>query len=451
MTMTQLPSIPLDPSGVPQGLESYPASWGRAASAGLVVLLVAFGGFLGWSVSAELASAVVASGSVVVETDRKAVQHLEGGIVRELLVQEGDFVEQGQALVRLDPIQGRAEKQALALSVAAVRARIARAGAEQDGLAAPRFPADLVAAASGDPRIADVLASERQFFEMRHRNLAGERGILANRRKHAEERLAAMRQEIESTERQIALVGEELAGTLELQKKGYAPKTRVLALQREQERLRGIASRAQAEVAQQQQVLSEAELQMVQLRTSFSEQVAEELNKAQSELADLTGRNTAAADRVERLELRAPVSGHVVELSGHGPASVVKPGETLMQIVPRDEPLIVEAMVMPTDIDDVRVGQTSEIRFSGLHDRNRPPVFGEVEVVSADRLFDENSKTPYYSVRVAVPAEERDKLPRGAFKPGVPAEVLILGAERSLLSYLTDPLFSSLRTAFREQ
>lgn len=449
--MSQLPSIPLDPAGVPPGLESYSASWRAPAWIGLAVVLLALGGFLGWSVSAELASAVVAGGSVVVETDSKAVQHLEGGIVRELLVQEGDFVEAGQTLVRLDPIQGRAEKQALALNVAAVRARIARATAEQDGLAAPGFPSDLVAAAARDPGIADVLASERQLFEARRQNLVGERDILANRRAHAEERLAAMRDEIDATERQIALVGEELAGTRELQKKGYAPKTRVLALQREQERLRGIASRARGEMAQQQELLSEAELQMLQLETTLSEQVAEELSKAQSELADLTGRKTAATDRVERLELRAPVSGHVVELSGHGPASVVKPGETLMQIVPRDEPLIVEAMVMPTDIDDVEIGQKSEIRFSGLHGRNRPPVFGEVEVVSADRLFDEASKTAYYSVRVAVPAEERDKLPSGAFKPGVPAEVLILGAERSLLSYLTDPLFASLRTAFRER
>jgi HlyD family secretion protein/epimerase transport system membrane fusion protein len=434
-----------------EGLEIYPTSWRGPARVGLAIVLLVLGGFLTWSLTAQLASAVVASGSVVVETSRKSVQHLEGGIVRELLVREGDFVRQDEPLVRLDPIQGRAEKQALALGLAAVRARIARTAAEQQGAPAPVFPADLTAAAQQDLAVAEVLRSERELFEARRANLTGERDILSNRIEHAREKLEAMRQEIESTDRQIALVTEELAGTLTLQKKGYAPKTQVLALERERERLRGNASRMRAEIAQHQQAISEAELQILQLNATLSQEAAEELRNAQSELAELVGRETAAEDRVERLELRAPVSGYVVDLTSHGPASVVKPGETLMEIVPEDEGLIVEARVATTDIDSVTIGQRSEIRFTGLHDRNRPPVFGRVAVVSADRLVDEATQTPFYSVRVAVDESEQGKLPPGVFKAGVPAEVMILGAERTLLSYLLDPLLGSLRKAFREE
>lgn len=431
-------------------VDSYPDSWRGQALLGTAVLVVALGGFLAWSLLADLASAVIANGSVVVETSRKTVQHLEGGIVRELLVKEGDLVAEGQLLARLDPIQSRAEERSLTLAMAALRARIARTSAEQEGLPAPAFPVQLAAAAKGDPEVAGILRSERQLFEARRDQLIAERGILANRREHAVEKLAAMQQEVESLGRQAALVTEELSGALELQKKGHATKTRVLALQREHERLLGNASRIRAEIAEQEQVVTESELQILQLDTTFGQQAAEERRNAQGELAELTGRETAAGDRVERLALRAPVAGQVVHLTSRGPASVVKPGETLMEIVPGDGELIVEARVLPGDIDAVAVGQRSEIRFTGLTDRNRDPVFGRVEVVSADRLVDEATQTAYYSVRVAVGAAERDELPAGAFKPGVPAEVLILGQERTLLSYLADPLFGSLRTAFRE-
>ncbi len=432
------------------GLETYPDSWRGPARLGILVLVVMVGGFLLWSLTATLASAVVAAGSVVVETSRKSVQHLEGGIVRELLAREGDYVEQGRLLVRLDPIQDRAERRSLVQRIAAVRARIARADAEHARQGAIAFPGPLREAAERDPAIADILANEQRLFEARRDDLVGEQDILANRHAHAQDKLQAMRQEVASLDRQAALVTEELAGALELERKGHATKTRVLALERERERLHGEAARIRAGIAEQQQVVSESELQMLQLDASFAREAAEERRNAQSELAELTGRQTAAEDRVERLELRAPVSGYVVHLTSRGPASVVKPGETLMEIVPEDEQLIVEARVPPTEIDGVTVGQRSEIRFTGLTDRNREPVFGRVEVVSADRLVDEATDTPYYSVRVAVDESERAKLPSRAFRPGVPAEVLILGDERSLMSYLAAPLLDSLRHAFRE-
>ncbi|MEX2628702.1 MAG: HlyD family type I secretion periplasmic adaptor subunit [Tistlia sp.] len=448
MSLTTL--VPTPP-GTPQGLESHPVAWGGSTRLGLLVLLVAFGGFLAWSLSAHLASAVIASASVVIETDRKAVQHLEGGIVREVLVGEGDLVAQGQPLVRLDPLQDQAESQALSLRIAAARAQIARTTAEQEGLSSVAFPSDLQADAERDPAVAGVLRSEQKHFQARRAKLVGERDILANRRAHAEERLAAMADELASTNRQIELVTEELAGATTLHKKGYAPKTRLLALERERERLRGIGSGTRAQMAQQQQQVTESELEVLQLETSMAEEASKQFRAAQSELGDLTGRATTAGDRLDRLALRAPAAGYVVKMMGHGPGSVVRPGETLMEIVPRDEALVIEAMVAPADVDNVAVGRRSEIRFSGLTDRNQAPVFGSVAVVSADRLLDEATNTAYYSVRVAVDESELGKLPTGAFRPGAPAEVLILGSDRTLLDYLTDPLFSSLRLAFREE
>lgn len=451
MTMLKLSPVPAQGPTSPQALEHYPASWNGPARIGMVILIIAFGGFLGWSISAMLASAVVASGSVVVENNRKAVQHLEGGIVRELLVQEGDYVEKGQALIRLDPIQTRAEREVLAVRIAATRAQIARLEAEQRGRDGVDFPDDLKASAARSPAIAEILESEREFFAARRANLMGERSILSNRRTHARDMLEAVRGEIESTERQIALLTEELAGAEALLKKGYAPKTRVLALKRERERLRGLNSQTQAEIAQQQQTISETELQILQLEKTFFEKAAEELREAQGRLGDLLEQATAASDKVERLELQAPVSGYVVNLKTHNQSAVVKPGETLMEIVPKNERLIVEAMVPPTDIDSVSVGQLSEVRFTALPSRDQEPVFGKVDVISADRLVDEATNTPYYAVRVVVEEQEWRKLPKGSFKPGLPTEVLILGSDRTLLSYLTDPLFKSLRRSFREE
>lgn len=425
-------------------------SWKAQAVAGAAVILGAFGGFGGWAALASLSSAAIAPGQVTVSSNRQAVQHLEGGIVSELLVRDGDVVKAGDVLIRLDPTQARAQVGIIQGQLDALVALLSRLRAERDGAATIGFPEDLLARASADQALADAIASQQGLFAARQATLGGQISILRNRIVQLQGQKKGAAEQEQANHRQIDLIEDELTGLRSLYEKGYASRTRILALEREAERLRGERGEAQGTVARTEEAIGEARLQILQQEKAFKEDVAKELQDAQVRIADLSERLIAAKDVLERRELRAPRDGIVVGLAAHTVGGVISPGATVLEIVPIDDELVVEAQLQPLDIDNVHVGQPADIRFSSLKSRTTPVLEGRVETVSADALTDQRTGVTYFKTRVTVPRSELEKLHGQPLLPGMPAEVLIKTGDRTALDYMISPLTDIWAKSMRE-
>jgi HlyD family secretion protein/epimerase transport system membrane fusion protein len=417
------------------------------AGAGIAVAF--FAGFGGWAATAPLAGAAVAPAIVAPAGSRKTVQHLEGGIVRRVLVQDGSIVAAGQPLVALDDIQAGAEHAALLAEQRALLAMEARLAAEQAGeAAAVRFPAELRQAAAADADLARVLAGEADQLARRRTALTDQQAVLAERIAQAEAEIAGLAAEVDSARRQLALIGEEVQGVVDLLRKGLERKPRLLALQRAQAQIEGTIAANQAEIASTRQKIAEVRQQMLSLASAQAETVAREMAETRRSLAGLAEKLRAAADRLARTTVTAPVAGTVVDLQARTPGGVVTPGERLMDIVPATAELLLEARVAPVDIDEVHPGLSAQVHLLAYRSRALPRIEGVVREVSADRLEDPHTRQPYYLARVAV---ARSALPAGvALAPGMPAEVLIVTGARTLLGYLLEPLAGTLRRGLRE-
>jgi HlyD family type I secretion membrane fusion protein len=420
------------------------------AIAGLALLVVSFGGLGLWSSLAPLSSAVLARGTLAVDSHRKTIQHLEGGIIESVLVREGDLVEDGQLLVRLDPTRDQASLQILERRLNEELARSARLRAEIAGLDAVRYPDDLLARTDEQPEIAAILAGQDEIFRARLEAVAGERSILENRITQSKTQIEGLHAQEEAITKQVALLEEELAGALRLQKKGHMTKTRVLALERAVEELSGKRGQTVTELARVQQAIGEAELQILQIDKDRQEALAGELRESEAAIDDLSERSGEARDSLARTELRAPVGGRVVGLSVHTPGGVVQPGATLMEIVPNEDNLVIEAQVDPMTVDDLVVGMVAEVRFPAFSGRNAPVIEGIVETISADRLHDRESGRYFFATRIQVPDSELEKLQGRRLLPGMPAHVAVQTGERTLLDYLVTPIADVFRQAFRE-
>lgn len=425
-----------------------PADPRRAIIGGLIVLAVTFGGFGTWAAVAQLSSAVVSHGTVKVFSNRKKIQHLEGGIVEEIMVSNGDTVEEGDVLLRLDKTQSAARAEIIHLRFFTAQAAIARLKAELAGAEEIAFPPLLDRA---KPDIAEILDGQIKLFEARRTTVAGEVGLLEERKGQLNEEIKGIQAQVTSRSRQIKLITEELDGLKDLLEKGYASRTRVLALEREAARLRGDRGAQQATIARAKRLIGEAELQIIQTRQTYREKVVAELREQQGELMDLQERKQAADVWLERTDLRAPVTGLVVALTVHARNQVIQPGETIMEIVPTDDVLIVEAPVRPIDRDDVLVGLPADVLFTAFSYRTTPKLTGEVVYISADSMIDEKTGAAYYLTRVAVPDEEVNRLGKHRLQPGMPAEVFIKTGARTPLNYLIKPLTDSLGRAWREK
>lgn len=417
---------------------------------GLAVLLLTFGGFGTWAAVSRIESAVIAPGSLKVTSNRKEVQHLEGGIVKELLVENGDRVQEGAVLVRLDETRARASLQILRGQYASARASVARLQAELVGDDAVAYSPELKAEVAADPVLAELLDGQDTLFTARRLALEGQISMIAERIGQLKEEIEGRRAQEASRADQIALLEDELAGLQELYEKGHAPRTRLLALQREKARLEGERGEHLAAIARSKRLISEARLEMLQVRHQFAQEVAEELRQRQDEMFDLAERVSAAEFTADKIEITAPVSGFVVGLAVHTEGGVVQPGETLMEIVPEDDTLIVETRVRPVDIDEVALGQDAAVVFTGLPQRSTPRLAGAVSYVSADVMIDEATQMPFYTVRVEVPEHEAARLGNRLLQPGMPAEVMIKTGARTPLNYLAQPIADSLRRAWKE-
>jgi epimerase transport system membrane fusion protein len=403
---------------------------------GYLIVLVTFGLFGGWAALAPLDSAALAPGVVTVKSYRKTVQHLEGGIVRELRVHDGDQVKAGDVLLVLDNTQARADAEMIRSQLIAAQALEERLVAERDGLTAPAPQARLNA---DDPRVREARESEARIFQARRAALLGEISLQEKTIQQIRVQIAGNKAIRAEKERLIPGYDSEIASLDDLLKQGYVDSQRLQERQRDLGNMKAQLAELRSDAARAEQQIAEAQLKILQLNKTFASEVAAQLGETRSKVYDLSERLSAVQDRDQRTEVQAPEAGMVMGMTVHTLGGVISPGTPLMDIVPANEELIVEAQISPMDIDRISVGSLANIRFSAFKSSTTPVIEGRLVQVSADRLVNKDNGAPYYLARVAVTDNGRKALGHLALLPGMPAEVLINTGARTLLQYLVQP------------
>lgn len=422
---------------------------GRHILFGGVLVATLVVGVGGWAAVSELSGAVVAPGTIVVDSASKKLQHAEGGVVAEIHARDGMRVQAGDLLVRLDDTVTRANLMLVENELVATIARRARLEAERDGLAKIAFPPALLARRA-DPVVEKAVIGETNLFAYRRDGRAGQVAQLRERVVQLGQETVGLRAQIDAKGGELALIASELADISGLYDKKLVTATRVTALRRESTRITGERAQLVAELARSRGRIAETELQILQITQDFHTDVARELREAETTIADRTERKVAADDRLMRLELRAPIGGIVHQSSVHTVGGVLAPRDTLMLVVPQGDALTIEARVAATDIDQVYAGQSTMLRFPGLNQRTTPEVSGHVQRVGADLTVEPQSGQSYYLVRIALADAGLEAL-APKLVPGMPAEVMIQTGTRTALSYLVKPVSDQLARAFREE
>jgi HlyD family type I secretion membrane fusion protein len=414
-------------------------NWRRPAIWGAVVLLLFVVGFGTWAVTAPLDSAVRAPGEIAVESGRKVVEHPEGGRVEEVLVEEGDRVQPGQLLVRLDKAEAQARFDAARSRLDNALARRARLVAERSGSASIDFP-DTLLERRDDPLVAEAIVGESDQFAERRASLEGRISVQQQRISQLRERIAGLEAERQSVIRQASLMRDELGGLREIMEKGYYPRIRVLERERELARLEGREGRLRAEIAQARETIGQTRAEIAQIRTSYREQVMADLRETETRVADLRQGLVQARARLDRRYVMAGFTGIVHNLEVRSAGAVVDPGGTVLQIIPEDDALVVQVRVRPTDIDLVQTGMRANVRLTALPQSTTPSLQGKVTRVSAERVRNRRDTASYFSARVTIPAEALKRLGDQQLKSGMPAEVMIQTGERTLAEYIWQPV-----------
>jgi HlyD family type I secretion membrane fusion protein len=417
---------------------------------GRLIMLAFFAGFLGWAALAPLSSAVLAPGVIVVESHRKPIQHLEGGIVRRVFVADGQYVKAGQPLVRLDDTQARTSLALLKGQGDALLAQEARLMAERDGRESIEFPADLIARAS-DPKVAEAMRGEESTFLTRRQTLAKQIEILNQRSSENESIIAGIKSQQSALARQIQLLEKEAASVQALYAKGLSTLPRLLTLQRQVAEANGQRGQLTEKIAEMKLASGENGLQIMNLRNQQLSDVVRDLRDVQTRRFELVDRINAAADILAHENMTAPVAGKVVGLAVHSQGAVVRPGETIMEIVPRNDALEVEARVRPEDADGVHVGMTAGVNFSAHQQRRLPVIQGVVNNVSADRLVDPRTGQAYFAVEITVDRSGLEGQKNVRIMPGLPVEVSINTGSRTVLEYFVEPISDVFRRGMRER
>ena len=418
---------------------------GIGISAALVV------GVGGWATFTMISGAVIAPGQLVVESDVKKVQHPTGGVVGELRVHDGDRVKAGDVLIRLDETQTRVSLDIVRKALDELAARRARDEAERDGSSLVTFPIDLLEQRNRDSAVAQLLEGESRLFAAR---VAGREGQKAQLR----ERVAQLRQEIDgltqqaaAKEREIALIGSELKGVRELYAKNLVPLSRVTALERDGARLEGERGQLVAGTASAKGKIAETELQIIQIDTDMRSEVGKDMAEIRGRWSEYVEKRVAAEDQLKRVDLRAPQDGTVHQLTVHTIGGLVTPSEPAMLIVPEADQLAVEVRIQPQDIDNVRMGQATVLRFAAFNQQVTPEINGVVSRVSADVSQDAKTGLVHYTARISIPEEQKARLGRVRLVPGMPVEAFMQLGDRTVLSYLTKPLTDQIAKAWRER
>jgi HlyD family type I secretion membrane fusion protein len=417
---------------------------------GYAAIILVFGGFGGWAAVAPLDRAAIARGQIAVESSHKVVQHLEGGIIREILVKETQMVQEGDVLFRLQPTEAQANTDLLRKQIDAAFARQARTLAELSGAKSIAFP-DALLARQSIPETAMAMADqERQFAESR-RALDNQIGILSSQIEQKRQDAVGRERQKTSLSAQLASYTQEMNSVFPLVAKGYYPRNKYLALERDRARIEGDLGVVESDLARFAKAVEENEILIRQAKQKVEETASQQLNDARAKLSDLREKLLIAEDVLRRVDIRAQRAGVVIGLQVHTVGAVVKPGETLAEIVPVGDGLDVMAHVSPADIESITIGQKAEVRFSNFSSRRTPIIQGYVASVSADSMKDETTKQPYYSARIAVDYQSIAPELAQHIVPGMQADVLISTGERTMLEFLVDPLLNSLAKTFREK
>jgi HlyD family secretion protein len=429
----------------------------REIMAGWIIAGAFFILFLGWAAIARLDQAAYAQGEVTVEGHRQSVQHKEGGIISALNVKEGQKVQDGQVLIALAGTDAQAQESALAAQVYGLKAEQARLRTEQFGAATITWPAEF-ATLKGDDLVAAQNAQKVQQtqFETRAAALIAQKRVLAQKAAELKEQVGGYQRQIEATDEESKLNAEELKGVKELAAEGFAPQTRVRSLERNEAEYKGQRGQYAAGISQAQQQVGETRLQALQLDKQHADDVATRLRDVEFQLNDAEPKLRAAQDALAREQVRATASGTVVGLSVFTVGGVIAPGQKLMDIVPTNAGLVIEARLNPQDADDIHVGQEVEVKFPSLHDRTLPVLKGTLTKLSADSFVDDKTGQRYFTAEATVPEATLERLKlaeNGQFRlrPGLPAQVLIPLRKRTALQYLTQPLTEAIWRSFREK
>jgi HlyD family secretion protein len=417
---------------------------------GLAVIAVFVGGFGAWSALAPLSEAAIGPGVIKAEGNRRTVQHLEGGIVRAILVRDGDRVAAGQVLVRLDDVQTGAQREALEAQRFALLAQDARLAAELAGAAEIAWPADLLARRD-EPRIADLIAGQSALFVSRTSAFVNSQAVLRARAEQHRAALASAQGQIASQERQAALIRDEMKGVEELLRLGLERRPRLLALQRAEASLVGNREDLLGQIARAEAGLAETTAQMRADADARLAEAGREQRDVRARLIEVEEKLNQARDVAARRDILAPEDGVVLNLRHFTLGGVIKPGEPVLDLVPAQDRLIAEVLVQPGDIDTVHPGLEAELRLTAFKQRLAPMLRGTVEFVAADAVYDERLRADVYRAHVSIPDSELAQLGGSALTPGMPVEAMILVGERTFWQYITQPLLDSFARAFREQ
>lgn len=418
--------------------------------AGMAVIAFLVMGVGGWALLTEISGAVIASGSVVVESNVKRVQHLTGGIVGEIRARDGDPVKEGDILVRLDEIITRANLSMIRKSLNELMARKARLEAERDDADKIVFPGQLLDAANDD-EVSQMLASERKVFQMRADARSGQKAQLLERVDQLREEIDGISAQERGKSQEIILIKRELDGARQLWDKNLMPVTKLTALEREATRLEGDRAQLLASVAKAKGRIAETRLQIIQIDRDLGSDVSKELREIEGKIGELVERKVAADDQLKRIDIRAPQDGTVHQSAVHTIGGVVAAGDTLMLIVPLEDKLVVEIRVSPQEIDQVSIGQPAVLRFLAFNAQITPEINGTVRRISADISSDQRSGASYFTVRIETSSQEVARLGAVRLVPGIPVEVFIKTGERTVISYLFKPLTDQISRAFRER
>lgn len=418
---------------------------------GLVALLLLIGGFGSWSVLSKLSGAVIASGRIEVDQNRQIVQHPDGGVVAEILVDEGDTVDAGQTLIRLDSTLLASNLAIIEGQLHELMARRGRLTAERDGRDSVTFDTELIDLAATNPNVQDIVEGQRRLFLARLDSLQGEIDQLGKRRGQIADQVRGIEAQQQAIETQLLLIVEELEDQRSLLEKGLAQASRVLALQREEANLSGRVGELAASKAQAEGRITEIEIEIIKLSTRRREEAITRLRDLQYRELELAEQRRALREQLARLDISAPVSGIVYGLQVFTPRSVIRAADPVLYVVPQDRPLVIAAQVPTIHVDKVFTGQEVILRFSALDQRNTPELFGTVTKVSADSFSDEQTGIAYYRTEIVLQDGEMAKLPDNVrLVPGMPVESYLRTGDHSPISYLLKPLTDYFVKAFRE-
>jgi HlyD family secretion protein len=422
----------------------------RHVLAAMTMGFLVVGGLGGWATTTELSGAVVASGSLVVDTNVKKVQHPTGGVVGELRVRDGMRVKGGDVVIRLDETITRANLAIVIKGIDELTARQARLEAERDDENEVQFPSELLSRMD-NPDVSRVVNGERKLFDLRKSARAGQKSQLKERIGQLREEILGLTEQAEAKKGEIDWIVTELEGVRQLWAKNLIPIMRLTQLEREAVRLKGERGQLMASTAQARGKIAETELQIIQIDQDLRSEVAKELREIQGKMAELVERKVTAEDQLMRTEIRAPQTGVVHQLNVHTVGGVITASEPAMLIVPESDDLTVEVKLPPQSIDQVQVGQPAVLRFSAFNQRTTPEINGSVVRVSGDIIQDQKSGATYYLVHIATPLEEIARLEGLKLLPGMPVEAFIQTGARTVLSYLVKPLHDQILKAFRER